>query len=380
MDLNSDGPERTAQLQDRMEGAAPPSLFKKKRARGAQAAARSSFVSNEAVGEAAPATDSNSEQPEQAGDPSEHTEEGNVVVRRSLKSDAKAYGPVPSRPRDLQRSAAGTSASRQEEAASSKPVEGPSTSRDPPAARILAEDDADSQSPFVLRRSKLATLARLGQNKGSDDTSSRDGQYQASVLADLKASTPSAAARASLSREAYAVEPGGHHPGPEDEQEVTHIPDEAFVREAKLSRSRAANSSGAVQDDFISLGASEKPGLVSTSRGVTERIHGVDEAMDEFDKFAADEERLGLTDHARAEIAEQRRRRMQQAFENVHLNGAGAASSDDVQGDVIGQAEEEEDGMAWEQEQMNRWQDSRIPGNDHDTVSLAQELGLACTR
>ena len=208
----------------------------------------------------------------------------------------------------------------------------------------------EASSAFVLRRSKLALAARQPLPTPVDEDRSAEGtSYTISDLSALRA--------ASSSR----VPPGVDANGLSDfSNQGLSIPTEEAIREAKQKRGEAAKGSRESKPaDFISLSGDRGSG-----RGESRLQREEDElgsGEDEFGGFTVDEEALALNNGERKRAAEERRRKMQAAFEGVHLGDDGPDSDDD----------ERMEELAWEKAQLSRWQTSSRAPDDHLQVSLA---------
>lgn len=196
----------------------------------------------------------------------------------------------------------------------------------------------------------------MGATLGSGQTES----YTSAYIAEAKASTPSAPP---------ASQPASSQRPPvtaldEDVEMTTSqttIPSDRAVEAAKLKRAQALRGSAVDkgQDDFISLGGAsggvssaldDGGGDGETARDSSRLVREAASDSDEYEPFVADEQRLGMSRKARRRNAEEERKKISLALEQVHL-GPGTGGNDTEDQDA-------QDEMAWEADQLAKFQDS----------------------
>lgn len=210
----------------------------------------------------------------------------------------------------------------------------------------------------MLRRSKLALAARQSLPAHvAGEGPAKEKSYTASDLSALRAASSSHVGSGADAEEFT----GSSNHGPS-------IPTEEAIREAKQKRGEAAkNSKAPTSIDFVSLSDGRESGNGESRLQREEDELGSGE--DEFGGFTVDEEALALNNTERKRAAEERRRKMQAAFQGVHL-GEDASNSDD---------DERMEELAWEKAQLSRWQTSaRAPDDDLQVGITLSQTSARC--
>ncbi|KDN49615.1 hypothetical protein K437DRAFT_255299 [Tilletiaria anomala UBC 951] len=216
---------------------------------------------------------------------------------------------------------------------------------------------------FAIRRSKLALAARQGLSYHTETSESEGATqvYSATQLADLKASTPN------FQKKVTGVIASRDVPtDPVLQTNQTMIPSELAVQNAKQRRQRAAQElSSTSTRDFISLSSSQD-GAHPQSR-LKREDDDVGSGEDEFGGFTVDEERLALNMKDRKKADVERRQKMREAFEGVHIDAGAAEDSDEE--------EQRREEMDWEAAQLARWQNPvRMDENEQYYATRVPEV------